>query len=229
VTPRQANVLTVVGLVALLAAVSLSAPRWSALLRAPLSVFDDEGSEVDESARPSPADAPDMETGRRISVRLYFEAPNGDGLVSEEREITFSTDLTTQLRTVVEELVRGPTSGLAPTLPVGTRVLGVFVTERGVAYVNVSGEATALAGGSRAELLTVYSIVNTLTTNFPAVSRVQVLVEDRMATSFAGHVDVSRPLPPDMTLVVFPALAQASPEPTGAAPPETAPETVEAP
>jgi hypothetical protein len=213
VTPRQADVLTAVGLIALLAAVALSSPRWSALLREPLSVFDDDGGEVDESARTSSPVAPDVETGRRISVRLYFEAPNGDGLVSEEREITFSADLTTQLRTVVEELVRGPTSGLVPALPAGTRVLGVFVTERGVAYVNLSGEATGLAGGSREELLTVYSIVNTLATNFPAVSRVQILVEDRMATSFSGHVDVSRPLPADMTLVVFPGLAEASPEP----------------
>jgi spore germination protein GerM len=114
---------------------------------------------------------------------------------------------------VVEELVRGPTSGLGPTLPAGARVLEVFVTERGVAYVNLSGEATGLPGGSRAELLTVYSVVNSLVTNFPAVSRVQILVEDRMATSFAGHVDVSRPLPADMTLVVFPTLADASPEP----------------
>jgi germination protein M len=227
VTPRQANVLTAVGLAALLAAVSLSAPRWSALLREPLSVFDGDRSELDESARPSSPEAAGVETGRRISVRLYFEEPNGDGLVSEEREIAFSADLPTQLRTVVEELVRGPTSGLTPSLPDGTRVLGVFVTERGVAYVNLSGEATGLAGGSRAELLTVFSIVNTLTTNFPAVHRVQILVEDRMATSFAGHVDVSRPLPADMTLVVFAALAEASPEPAPAS--ERAPGTVEAP
>jgi hypothetical protein len=55
------------------------------------------------------------------------------------------------------------------------------------------------------------------------VSRVQILIEDRMASSFAGHVDVSRPLPADMTLVVFAALADASPEPAPAAPAGTTP------
>jgi hypothetical protein len=92
-----------------------------------------------------------------------------------------------------------------------------------VAYVNLSGEATGIPGGSRAELLTVYSVVNSLVTNFPAVSRVQILVEDRMASSFAGHVDVSRPLPADMTLVVFAAQGDASPEPAPAAPAGTTP------
>jgi hypothetical protein len=211
-TARQANLLTVVGLVGLLVAVALTAPRWAGLLREPLTVFEDEEGELEES--PGPADGADGTAARRISVRLYFEAPEGNGLLSEEREIAFSDDLTVQLRTLVEELVRGPTRGLLPTLPPQTRVLEVFVTARGVAYVNLSGEATGVPGGSRSELLTVYSVVNSLVTNFPAVSRVQILVEDRMVSSFAGHVDLSRPLPADMTLVALPTPVPAESDPT---------------
>jgi germination protein M len=71
--------------------------------------------------------------------------------------------------------------------------------------VNLSGEArSGLPGGSRAELLTVYSLVNTIVTNFPSTSRVQLLVDDQTLSSLAGHVDLSRALPPDMTLVVLP-------------------------
>ena len=67
--------------------------------------------------------------------------------------------------------------------------------------------------------MTVYSVVNSLVTNFPAVSRVQILVEDRMVSSFAGHVDLSRPLPPDMTLVALPrpAPTDGRPDPAPAA------------
>jgi hypothetical protein len=210
-TPRQANVLTVVGLVALLIAVSLTAPRWAALLREPLTVF--EGDEADPDASPPPPNGAEGTAARRIGVRLYFEAPDGSGLLSEEREIAFSDDLTAQLQTLVEELVRGPKSGLLPTLPAQTRVLGVFVTPRGVAYVNLSGEATGVPGGSRSELLTVYSVVNSLVVNFPAVSRVQLLVEDRMVSSFSGHVDLSRPLPADLTLVALSTPQDPSPDP----------------
>ena len=204
-TPRQANLLTALGLAGLLATVSLTAPRWSALLREPLSVLDDEGGALEEAGDATPGLDPEADAARRISVRLYFEARDSGGLLSEEREIAFSDDLAVQLRTLVEELVRGPMDGLLGTIPPQTRVLEVFVTARGVAYVNLSGEAAMLPGGSMSELLSVYSIVNSLVVNFPAVSRVQILVEDRVVTSLAGHVDLSRPLPADMTLVALPA------------------------
>jgi spore germination protein GerM len=202
-TPRQANVLTGIGLVALLVAVALTAPRWSGLLREPAVALDEES--LVAGATPAPGD--DGEAERRISVRLYFVAPESEGLVAEERTIAFSDDLTRQVRTLVEELIRGPESGLLPTVPAGTRVLEVFLTARGVAYVNLSGEATSLPGGSRAELHTVYSVVNSIVTNFPAVRRVQILVEDRMVASLGGHIDLSRPLPADMTLVVVPSVS----------------------
>jgi hypothetical protein len=103
------------------------------------------------------------------------------------------------------------------TLPPATRVNDVFVLAHGVACVSLSGEvAGGLPGGSRAELLTVYSIVNTIVTNFPAVSRVQLVLNDQLATTLAGHVDIGRPLPPDMTLVAVDVKPEASPLPSAA-------------
>ena len=217
-TRRQANALTVVGLAGLLATVALTAPRWAALLRAPAASPEVEEPAAEEAA---PAAAEGLAaSGRRISVRLYFEAPDREGLLPEEREVAFSADLARQLRTVVEELAKGSTTGLVPTLPAGTRVLEVFVQARGVAWVDLSSEAASgLPGGSKAELLTVYSVVNTIVTNFPAVSRVRIVVNDQPVTSLGGHVDLSRPLPPDMTLVALPtpepAPAESSPPPAG--------------
>jgi spore germination protein GerM len=221
-TPRQANALTVLGLAGLLATVTLTAPRWAALLRTPTPGTVEGDDPAAEEATPAPAEVAPQEAGRRINVRLYFEAPDRDGLLPEEREIAFSSDLAQQLRTVVEELAKGSTTGLLPTLPAGTRVLEVFVQARGVAYVDLSPEASSgLPGGSRAELLTVYSVVNTIATNFPAVSRVRIVVDNRPVASLGGHVDVSRPLPPDMTLVALPG---PGPSPTAAeASPSTAP------
>jgi hypothetical protein len=68
--------------------------------------------------------------------------------------------------------------------------------------VNLSKEAAqGAAGGSESELITVYSVVNSLTVNFPAIKRVQILIEDKPAPTLWGHVDLTRPLPPDMTLL----------------------------
>jgi len=224
VTPRQANAATGIGLVAFMAALAFTAPRWAALLRSTTAATV-EGEEA--AGEPSPSPSPDTEAARRIRVRLYFEAPDRAGLLPEEREVVFSSDLARQLRTVVEELAKGSTTGLLPTLPAGTRVLEVFVNRGGVAYVDLSGEAASgLPGGSQAELLTVYSVVNTVVTNFPATSRVQILLNDQVVPSLAGHVDLARPLPPDMTLLALPSPspapeASASPSATPAAPAAT--------
>ncbi|HSD65370.1 MAG TPA: GerMN domain-containing protein [Vicinamibacteria bacterium] len=204
-TPRQANALTAVGLAGLLATVALTAPRWAALLRTATPATPLEGEDSTDEATPAPPELARQGAGRRINVRLYFEAPDREGLLPEEREVAFSPDLAQQVRTVLEELAKGSTTGLLPTLPAGTRVLEVFVQARGVAYVDLSSEASSgLPGGSKAELLTVYSVVNTIVTNFPTVSRVRILVNDQPVASLGGHVDVSRPLPPDMTLVALP-------------------------
>jgi spore germination protein GerM len=216
VTPRQADLLKALGLAGLVATVGLTAPRWSALLRSPVGPPEAEEVAPGEAAAAEgePAQAVAVDPARRISVRLYFEATDRDGLLPEERDIAFSPDLARQIRTVVEELAKGPTSALAATLPAGTRVQEVFVQAHGVACVSLSGDvASGLPGGSRAELLTIYSIVNTIVTNFPSVSRVQLVVNDQVTSSLGGHVDLSRPLPPDMTLVALEPPA-ASPSPS---------------
>ena len=205
--PSRATVLIGLGLVALLAIVVLAAPRLSRLLTRP--VADDEP--VAEEAKPAHEEEAAAVAERTINVKLFFQAADRPGLVMEERTVPFSGDLGTQLKAVVGELVKGSKSGLVATLPPETRVLDVFVSPRGVAYVDLSKEASQGTAGSHDELLSVYSIVNSLTVNFPAVKRVQILLEDRPTDTLAGHVDLSHPLSADMTLLTAATTAPAAP------------------
>jgi hypothetical protein len=76
------------------------------------------------------------------------------------------------------------------------------MTDRGDAFVDLSSEVVSgHPGGSLTELLTVYAVVNAVTTNLPAVQRVQLLVDGKEVDTIAGHVDVRRPLARDITLV----------------------------
>jgi hypothetical protein len=196
----RANALTALGLLVLLLVVVLTAPRWTKLLTR--TVPGEDGAE-DAAAPPAPAE-PEAAAGveQKITVKLFFLAPDQPALLIEDREVGYSADLGQQLRTVVEELVKGPQKGLVGTLPAETRVIDAFVTAAGVAYVDLSKEAAQKhPGGSRGELLSVYSVVNSLAANFPAVKRVQILVEDRQVPTLAGHVDLTRPLPADMTFL----------------------------
>ncbi|MET0554853.1 MAG: GerMN domain-containing protein [Vicinamibacteria bacterium] len=199
-TSRQANLLSVLGLVLLLVLVALTAPRWARWLQRPVPAQEDDAA---TPASPSAEEAASAAAPQRsINVKLFFQAADRPGLLIEERPVAFSTDLSRQIRAVVEELIAGSKSGLLPTLAPEARVLEVFVTARGVAYVSLSKEAAQATGqGSEAELVTVYSVVNSLTVNFPAIKRVQILLEDKPAPTLWGHVDLTRPLPPDMTLM----------------------------
>ena len=214
----RANALTALGLLVLLLVVVLTTPRWTRLLTR--TVPGEEGT--DDPAAPAAAADADAAAAaqQKITVKLFFLAPDQPALLIEDREVAYSADLARQVRTVVEEIVKGPQKGLAGTLPAETRVIDSFVTAAGVAYVDLSKEATAKhPGGSRGELLSVYSVVNSVTANFPAVKRVQILVEDRQVPTLAGHVDLTRPLPADMTfLATGPAAPPSSPAPTPAAP-----------
>jgi spore germination protein GerM len=218
VSPRRANALLAVSLVILLGAVSLTAPRWSRWLRRPLPA-----AELAEGAgEPAASREPEAprEPDRKINVKLFFPAGDRPGLLIEERTVSFSNELSQQLKVVVEELARGSQIGLPPSLPAGTRVLEVFVTARGVAYVDLSKEAATAAGrGSDDELNSVYSVVNSLTSNFPALKRVQIVIEDRQVSTLAGHVDLTRPLAPDLTYLASATLTPvASPAPSGPSP-----------
>jgi spore germination protein GerM len=196
----RANALTALGLLVLLLVVVLTAPRWTKLLTR--TVPGDDGGAEDAAAAPAPAEPEAAGVEQKITVKLFFLAPDQPALLIEDREVGYSADLGQQLRTVVEELVKGPQKGLVGTLPAETRVIDAFVTAAGVAYVDLSKEAAQKhPGGSRGELLSVYSVVNSLAANFPAVKRVQILVEDRQVPTLAGHVDLTRPLPADMTFL----------------------------
>jgi hypothetical protein len=221
-TRRTANLLTALLLVALFVGASWTAPRWARRFREPVAVAVEDT--LPEAAPDASGTEAVAEAHRTISVKLFFSAAASQGLVMEDREVAFSTDLALQLRAVLEELVRGPQSDLLPTFAPDTKVLDVFVTARGVAYVDFSSEATkGHAGGSDEELRSVYSVVNTVTANFPAIHRVQILVDDRPAVTLAGHVDLSRPLPQDMTLLAASTLTPIDAPEAGAPAPAPSP------
>lgn len=78
-------------------------------------------------------------------------------------------------------------------IPIGTKVLGLKIDERGTAYADFSKELTKKSQGSYGEMMLCYAIVNTLT-EFPEVKRVQILIEGQRVTTICGHMDVEEPL-----------------------------------
>ena len=139
---------------------------------------------------------------RRINVKLYFASNNSTLLQAEDRFVPYHDNLHDQAFEVMKELVKGPSGELIPTLPEGTIARDLFITKDGVAYADFSAALSANhKGGSLGEMNTVFSIVDTLTLNFPEIKRVQILIEDQAVDTLNGHLDLSRPLRQDLSFV----------------------------
>jgi len=148
-----------------------------------------------------PAAATAATPGRTIKARLFYVSPDGLGLTGVEREVPFAEGAE-QAREIVNAQIAPAAEPLVSAVPPGTALRAVFVTERGDAYVDLSKEAaTAHPGGTMNELLTVYTIVNALTINIPAVQSVQILIDGKEVVTLAGHVDLRRPLAKNLSLV----------------------------
>ena len=126
-----------------------------------------------------------------VEVNLYFSDSQAMYLVPEKRKISQIPSLARQ---AVIELINGPgNSDLYPTIPEGTQVNEVYIADD-IVYIDLSEEIFKNhPGGSSGELMTVYSIVNTLTEISP-IKGVQILVEGNEMKSLAGHIDISMPL-----------------------------------
>ena len=154
-------------------------------------------------AAAAPADAtPPALPGRKIKARLYYVNADGTRLVALERDVPFGEGTIGQAKEIVAAQIAPVAEPLVSAVPQGTTLHAVFVSERGDAFVDLSREAAAAhTGGSLNELLTVYTIVNALTANLPAVTAVQLLIDGKEVDTLAGHVSLRRPLAKNLAWV----------------------------
>lgn len=134
-------------------------------------------------------------------VALFFISERDSLLHPEEREIPGGSSTAEEIEQVVRELIKGSRGDLVAPLPAETQVRRVFLA-KDVAYVDLSREVVErFAYGSSSELAAIYAVVNTITANFKAVKRVAILVEGSEKETLGGHIDLSRPLFPEPSLV----------------------------
>ena len=146
--------------------------------------------------------APAPSSGRKIKARLFYVADDGAHLTRVERDIAYGEGALEQAREIIAAQVAPVGEPLVSAIPPGTAVRALFITEGGGAYVDFSPAImTGHSGGTIDELLTVYTIVNALTENLPAITAVQVLVDGKEVDTLAGHVDLRNPLAKNLAWV----------------------------
>ncbi len=141
--------------------------------------------------------------GEKRAVHLYFGDAQGRYLMSEQRVITASADDAALGRKLINLLSEGPEKGgRSRTLPMNVQVDAFFITENGRAYVDFAqGAFDDHPGGIGAEMLSIFSMVNTLVLNVDSIRSVKFLIGGREAATLAGHADLQVPYKVDMMWV----------------------------
>jgi spore germination protein GerM len=148
-----------------------------------------------DSPAPSAGAPADTATAGFRAVTLWFADDSGDSLVSESREIIEQSDLHERVATLVDELARGPSSRGVAVVPTGTRLLHVYLNERGLLTLDLSGAfRSGFQGGSSAEALAVASLVRTIAASLPEMKQLLVVCEGAPIGSIGGHVPLDRPV-----------------------------------
>ncbi len=139
---------------------------------------------------------------KRREVLLYFSDSEGEFLIGEKRGILKKSEVKEEAKETIFELLKGPKGKLTPTLPPRTKLLTLQINDKGVAKVNFNSVLSRdHPGGSTAEMMTVYSIVNSLALNFPQIKRVQFLIDGRPIETIAGHISLKQSVSPKPDLI----------------------------
>ena len=139
---------------------------------------------------------------KRSAAHLYFGDRDNYYLMSEQRVISHSADSVAYARSIVEALIKGPQTSLVRTIASDTKLRAIYIIPDGVCYVDLSqAVGKDHPGGCNSELLTIYSVVNSLILNVPEIKRVKLLIDGKEVQTLAGHIDLAFPLEANMLLI----------------------------
>jgi spore germination protein GerM len=156
--------------------------------------------------RKQPPLTPNLNKENKVAMRtvaLYYESQDLL-LVPERRDLPLPENPAGALDVVMHELVKGSVNAAVPKLlPADTVIRATYLLPDGTAFVDLGGPTLTQgwATGSHQELMAVYSVVQTVTANFPEAKRVRVLVNGEPAETLGGHVSLSRSLVPMPSVV----------------------------
>lgn len=154
-----------------------------------------------DRAGAAPTDAEGIPDQNSV-VHLYFARRNSFFLSAEQRSVLHQNNPPGLAHAIVSALIKGPQKGLMNTIPADTRLNALYIAPDGTCYVDLSAAVGKNhPGGSKPELLTVYSIVNSLVLNVPEVESVQILIDGNETPTLAGHIDMQLPFKANMLLI----------------------------
>jgi spore germination protein GerM len=125
--------------------------------------------------------------------------PDGDDLLLTPLTVPMATrgNPHEDMSEVMSRYIAGPCGeDQVQPFPEHCALKSLFSLGAGRVVLDLTGPVRE-GGGSDTETARVYGLIDTLAWNFPDVKSVQILVDGREVDTLMGHLDLSRPLPPE--------------------------------
>jgi hypothetical protein len=127
-------------------------------------------------------------------VLLYFGDANERFLVSEKRYVLKEESMEGQAKEIVKALLDGSKTKLVNTFPEKVSLESIRIDDKSTAHVSFDNTLIQLHPGSCAsEMITIYSLTNTLIRNVNGIKRVKLLVGGKEVDSIKGHISARQP------------------------------------
>jgi hypothetical protein len=127
-------------------------------------------------------------------VLLYFADANERFLVAEKRYVPKEESMEGQAREIVKALLDGSRTKLVNTFPEKVSLENIRIDDKSTAHVSFDNNLIQLHPGSSAsEMITIYSLTNTLIRNVNGIKRVKLLVDGKEVESIKGHINARQP------------------------------------
>lgn len=142
----------------------------------------------------------------KMAVYLYFTNEDNSKLLTEIRYIPMSEakrSVNNLASAIVKELINGPMkdTGLKPTIPEGTKLRSPISINAGIATVDLTNEFIRNhPGGKKAEQMTIYSIVNSLT-EIKEIQKVRFAIDGKEVKEYKGSFKFDAPFPRSDSLI----------------------------
>ena len=164
------------------------------------ALVDSMGRAVGSMTEDTFVDNPGEQINSSISttLTLYYANSDGTALVTEEREVKYSSNTSLE-KVVMQQLIAGAKeSGHQSTLPSSTNLITIAVSD-GICYVNLD-ESIKNQSYEISEAVVLYSIVNSLTA-IPEVDKVQISYNGDSTGKFMISYDLSTLYEKDLSLL----------------------------
>ena len=129
------------------------------------------------------------------SIDIFVLDSDQFELIPKQIEIHQSGSVSQNLKDVIQALLEASKNGFQTTIPEATRIYEAYIDGK-TCYLDFSRELFGKhIGGTKAEFLTISSILKTVRANFlDHIEQVHILIEGgQEIKSIAGHIDISRP------------------------------------